>query len=188
MALDITNELIVRKAVADLVGTVAEAGYVIPSARYTSGIESFWASTDPTKLTQEGLETSYIAATWIYTISFIDDFASGCSDKPLYNLTYEMYIFRQYGEMREDESVTPVVFDSKVLVQHNDFIAGWLGIKEAFQRRANIAGLSGAFVTAETQPIVQTEPIANQVICEFIPGVVGFAVRLQETVRLLEVG
>ncbi len=188
MAITAANEKVVRKALAAIVETVPEAGYVIPSARYTSGREDYWASVDQTVDTKDEIETTLIAATWIYPVAFVDDFASGCFDAPLYNLTYEIYFFRQYGLMRADETAFPDVYDKKVLAQHNAFIAAWIGIKGAFQRRADIAGLSADFVESITQPVVQVEPLANQVICEFVPGVVGFAGRLQETVRLRETG
>lgn len=180
-----TDELISRKVLANRVATVAAAGYVIPSARYCSGIEDFWAAADPSKNTQIAIESSLIAATWIYPVSFIDDFASGGADSPLIRIVYEFYQFRQYGLMRDDESVTPDVFDSKVLAQHADFIAGWLGIKAEFQREWVVPGLSNdVYATARTTPIVQTEDIQNQVICEFVPGVVGYAVRHRESLKI----
>jgi len=185
MALDRENELKCRKALADLIATVPEAGYVVPAARYSSGIEDFWAVADPTKDTRNELETSLIAATWVYPLIFSDDFTSGGHDSPLVRFSYEIYLFRQYGLEREDESETPIVFDSKVLKEHNDFIAAWLGIKEAFQREAVIAELDPAvFAERKTGPVVQIENIANQAVCEFVPGAVGYAVRLQETLRL----
>lgn len=186
MSLNEDNELLIREDLANIIGTVNRAGYVIPAARYCSGIEEFWTSTDEDKDTRDEIELSLIAATWIYPITVTDDFSVGiCKEKPLISLVYEIYMFRQYGLMRKDESDTPDVFGSKVLVQHNDFIAGWLGIKEEFQRDANLASLSGTvFVERKTTPVVQIEPIVNQAVCEFVPGAVGFAVRLQETVKL----
>lgn len=185
MSLTSANELIIRKALATTAGTVAEAGYIKPAAQYFSGIEEAWATFDQTKDSRDEIETSLIAATWIYPVNFLDDLTSGGLDSPLVNLRYEFYLFRQYGVIRADESATPDIFDSKVLVQHNDFIAGWLGLKEAFQGNRNIAGLDAEeFATVQTTSLVQIDDIANQVICEFIPGIVGYAVRLQTSVRI----
>lgn len=185
MPLDRDNELNCRKALADIVASVPEAGYVIPAARYTSGSEDFWAVADPSKTGRIDIETALIAATWIYPLIFADDFASGGHDSPLIRLSYEIYIFRQYGLEREDESDAPIVFDSKVLKAHNDFVTAWLGIKQAFQREATIAELDPEeFVERKTTPLIQIENIANQAVCEFVPGAVGYSVRLQETLKL----
>lgn len=184
--MDAATEILVRKHLAAIVATVPEAGYIKPAAQYFSGIEDFWATVDPTKDTQDEVEMSLIAGTWIYPVNFTDDATSGtCDGKPLMNFSYEFYLFVQYGLIRADESETPDVFDKKVLVQHNAFIAAWLGIKQEFQRKANIPGLTG-YAKAETGPVVQIEDIASQAVCEFIPGAVGYAVRLRETVSLLE--
>ena len=187
MSLDRENELLIRKALADIVGSVPEAGYVIPAARYCNGLEDFWASADlDEKNTRDEIDGALIAATWLYPLSFTDDFTAGiCKEKPLVRMVYEIYMFRQYGLMRQDETETPDVFSKKVLVQHNDFVAGWLGVKEAFQREANLGALDDSeYAEQKTTPVVQIEPIGNQVICEFIPGVIGFAVRLQESLKI----
>ena len=181
MPLDLTAELQIREALATTIATVAP--HVIPSARYTSGYESFWSSVDPTKLTQYDIETNPVEAVWLYPIQFDDDFASGFADCPLVSLTYEIYVFYQYGDLRMDESATPDVFDKKVLEQHNKFIETWLGLKEAFQRVASL-GLAG-FTVIDSHPLIQAESIQNQVVCEFVPGVVGFSARLNETIKIL---
>lgn len=190
MAFDTENELIVRKALADMVESVPETGYVIPAARYCSDFNDFWNQAEDGNdfENQKDIETNLIAATWIYPVNFTDDFESGGADSPLMKFDYELYMFRQYGQLREDEDDAADIFSRKVLVQHNLFIAGWLGLKELFQRQANIAGLDvDVFAMARTNPLVQIEAIANRTQCEFIPGVVGFAVRLQETIWIKKV-
>lgn len=183
--LDLTSELLIRKALATTAASVTECGYIKPTAQYFSNVESFWATTDGTKDTRNEIETSLVAATWIYPVNFLDDFTSGGIDSPLINLRYEFYIFRQYAQIRADETDTPDVFDAKVLDQHNKFVAAWLGIKEQLQGIRNIAGLdTNVFVTAQTTSAEQTEDITNQAICEFIPNLVGYAVRLRASVRL----
>lgn len=167
-----------------MVETVPEAGYVIPSARYCNSISDFWAAADQSKDTRDEIETSPISSTWIYPVSFRDDFTSGGADSPLIELHYEIYYFVQYGLMRENEE-TADVFESKTLEQHNKFIAGWLGIKSAFQGKRNIDGLNiDLFITQQTSPLIQTEIIVNSAVCEFIPGLVGHAVRFIEAVKL----
>ena len=185
MALDATTELTIRQALAETAADISEAGYIKPAPQYFSGFREFWAVTDDTIDTQLEVEASLVAGTWIYPVSFADDFTSGGKDSPLVKLRYEFYLFRQYGQMRADESDTPDVFDRKVLAQHNAFIKAFLALKEEFQGDRSIAGIDGdTFVTAYTSSLVQAEPIANQAICEFIPDVVGFAVRLQTDVYL----
>lgn len=186
MAISPENELTVRKALADTIATVPEAGFVQPSPLYCSSIEDFWAVHDPSIDTNDEIDAARIAGCWLYPLQFVDDFSSGCIDSPLVNVTYEAYLFRQYGLEREDENSMPVIFDSEVLLNHNLFVAAWLGIKAAFQGNRNIAGLpDGMFSLAKTTSTVQYAFIQNFAACEFVPGAAGFAVRLQQTVRLL---
>jgi|GEM_PF-4573092 len=187
MPIDRESELHIRAAIAEMIGAVPEVGYVRPAPQYFNTAAAFWAAVEPSISTQKEIEKRPINATWLYPISIRDDPTSGCVDSPLTYLTYEIYTFAQYGEQRENtEDVA--VFENRVLKAHADFVAGWLGIKEQFQRYANIAGLDADFVTAQTQPTVQIEPTGNAMVCEFIPRVVGYAVRQQETVRLKQAG
>lgn len=186
MAFTAENELEVRRHLATMVGNVPSAGYIIPSARYHSGIEDFWASVSSMKTTRDDVERSLIAATWIYPVSFLDIDNTGiCPDKPVIHVTYEFYIFRQYGMERLDESETPDVFDSKVLKQEALFNEAWWGIKAEFQRNANIPGVDG-FITKKTKPVTMPEDASTQAVCEFIPMAVGYALRLRETVEIKE--
>lgn len=178
------QELTIREVLATRINSVSEAGFVRPSAQYFGGREDFWAVVDPDNAGNE-IETSLIAATWIYPVNFVDDITSASAHSPLINLTYEIYHFTQYGQMREDESDTADVFTEKVLKQHANFITAWLGIKEQFQGNITIAELDPTeFVVRQTTPVVQVEDMTTQAICEFIPGVVGYDVRLRETVQI----
>ena len=181
------TELLVREHLADTVGLVPEAGYIKPAAHYFGGIADFWATTDPSKDTQKEIEQTLISATWIYPVNFLDESTGGaCDDKPLMHFDYEFYLFTGYGLLRADETESPDIFGSKVLVQHNKFITAWLGIKEEFQGKRNIPGLTG-YTSAKTSPVVQVEDIASMAECEFIPGAIGYAVRLRERASLLHV-
>ncbi len=188
MAITKDIELTIREALADTLETVTSIGKVIPAAHYFNGREDYWATVDVTKNTQKLIETTPIEACWIYPANFAD--TGGAADSPRISLSYEFYLFKQYGFERETESEIPSVdvFEEKVLKLHNAFIAAWLGIKGEFQRAASIAALSADdFAERKTNPVVQVEDIANQAICEFVPGVIGFAVRLRESVTLREV-
>jgi len=185
MGLDRATELLIRNGLNDMVVAAGDAGYVIPSARYCSDVADYWASRDQTKDTQLEIEMALIDSVWIYPLNFLDDRTAGGADSPRVGLIYEIYIFRGYGLEREDESEFPDIFSSKVLKQHNDFVASWLDIKAAFQRKANMAGMDTAiFAEMQSTPVVQVEPIQNLAVCEFVPGAVGYSVRLQETVNV----
>jgi hypothetical protein len=187
MSLTADNELIIRKALANTIGAVTEAGYVVPSPMFFNDRSDFWQTATP-KTTQEDIETSPIGATWIYPLQPVDDDEQGSDHSPLVNLTYEFYLFRSYAFTRGDENEVPDVFGSKVLAAHNLFTKAWIDIKAAFQGKRNIAGLpDGIFAIAKTQSIVFPEFIQNRVPCLFIPNVLGFAVRMQETVQLMAV-
>jgi hypothetical protein len=193
MSLSAENELIIRRKQAEMIGTITEAGYVIPAPIYFNDRGDFWNTVDPeTTHDQKFLETSPIAACWIYPLLPTDADPAregiGSDHSPLVNLTYEYYLFRSYAFTRADESDTPDLFGSKVLAAHNLFTKAWLDIKAAFQGKRNIAGLpDGVFSFAKTTSIVFPAFIENRVPCVFIPKVLGFAVRMRETVQLMEV-
>jgi len=182
---DDAAEIIVREAIAAQAALVADVGYVTPSPLYFTDRADFWATLAASNNTRDEIDAGIIAGLWIYPLQFVDDFSSGGIDSPLVNLTYEMYLFRQYALEREDEGATPDLFESECLKQHNLFVKGWLGLKSSFQGKRTIAGLDpDIFVTVKTTSLVQNEFIANQAPCEFVPGAVGFAVRLQCTVEI----
>lgn len=188
MSLTAENELIIRRAQAVTIGTVPEAGYVIPAPTFFNDLSDFWQTVDP-KTTRDDIETTPIAGTWIYPIGVEDDADDPWSDhSPLVKLTYEFYLFRSYAFTRGDESETPDVFGSKVLAAHNLFTKAWIDIKAAYQGKRNISGLpADTFSVARTTSLVFPSFIENRVPCQFIPGVLGFAVKMHETVELLEV-
>ncbi len=191
MSLSAEDELIIRRKLAETNGTVAEAGYVIPAPLYFNDRADFWATADP-QTTQKAIETGAIAACWIYPLLPTDADPEreglGSDHSPLVNLTYEMYLFRSYAFTRADETETPDVFGKTVLEAHNLFTKAWLDIKAAYQGKRNIAGLpADTFSVARTTSITFPSFIQNRVQCDFIPQVLGFAVRMRETVQLMEV-
>lgn len=184
MGLEAAQELTIRQALATTIDAIDEAGFVIPAPLYCNGIEEFWGTLDGTAInTKDEIEQGNVAACWIYPLQYSDDLTSSKPDSPLVNFTYEFYLFRQYGLEREDETATPEIFNSQVLKLHNKFVKAWLDIKTAFQGNRSLGLDSGIFVQAITTSIVQPDFIQNQSQCEFVPGVVGFAVKLRETVR-----
>lgn len=185
--LDATQEIIIRESLAATLATVTDAGFIQPSPLYCNDVPGFWATLDDSKDTKDEIDQTIVAACWLYPVLFEDVADAGCLDKPLIRLTYEFYLFRQYGLTREDETATPDIFNSKVLVNHNLFISAWLGIKNALQGRRTMdmtgLGLTG-FSSVHTNSIIQDGDIQNQEICQFVNGIVGFSVRLRETVEL----
>jgi hypothetical protein len=187
MSFTAEHELTIRQALASTVAGVAEAGYVIPAPIFFNDRSDFWQTENPST-SQLAIETTPIAATWVYPLHPVDDPQEGTDHSPELDLTYEFYLFRSYAFTRGDESVTPDVFGSKVLAAHNLFTKAWIGIKAAFQGKRNIAGLpAGMFAVARSTSIVFPEFIENRQPCVFIPGVLGFALKMQETVELMEV-
>lgn len=183
--LDAEQELIIRESLADTLATIPTIGFVQPSPLYCNEVSEFWATFDATNDTKNEIDANALAACWIYPVGFVDVPDAGCLDKPLTQLTYEFYLFRQYGVTREsDRTMSVEIFDTEILANHNDFVAAWLGIKNEFQGKRAIAGLTG-FSLADTTSVVQVDDIQNQAICDFVPGIVGFSVRLRETVNLL---
>ncbi len=176
------HETVIRRQLAEMIANVPEAGFVIPATLYCNDISEFWATLDSAADTADEIEMRNIAATWLYPIRFED---SDQTDSPLVSLTYEFYMFRQFGLEREDENDPVDIFNGQILKLHELFIEGYLGIKAEFQRKANIAGLSSAdFTRRQTTPVVQVENIDDEAFCKFIPGIVGWAVRFEETVEI----
>jgi hypothetical protein len=187
MSLTAENELIIRKGLADTNGGITEAGYVIPAPMFFNDRGDFWSTVNSNNDTQFEIETTPIAATWIYPLQPVDNPEQGSDHSPLVDLTYEFYQFRSYAFTREDESETPDIFGSKVLAAHNLFTKGWVDIKAAFQGKRNMTGLpEDVFAIARTTSVVFPEFIQNRVPCLFIPGVVGFAVKMQEKIQLMD--
>lgn len=191
MSLSAENELIIRRKLAETVATVTEAGFVIPAPIYFNDRPEFWATVDP-QGTQKAIETEPIAACWIYPLLPADADpvreGLGSDHSPLVNLTYEMYLFRSYAFTRADETAMPDIFGKTVLEAHNLFTKAWLDVKAAFQGKRNISGLpADTFSVARTTSMTFPAFIENRVACVFIPQVLGFAIRMRETVQLMEV-
>jgi hypothetical protein len=186
MSLTAENELVVRRALADSVGGVTAAGFAIPAPMFFNDTADFWATVDP-KTTRKDIETTPIAACWLYPLQPVDDPIEGSDHSPLVHLTYEFYLFRSYAYTRSDETETPDIFGSEVLAAHNLFTKAWIEIKAAFQGKRNIAGLpDGVFSVARTTSLVFPDFIVNRGPCLFIPGVLGFSVKMRETAELME--
>lgn len=188
MSITAENELAARQSLAETLATVSKAGSIIPAPIFFVDRADFWAFADPTnKETRINIETASVAAAWIYPYKVVDDADLGSDHSPLLDLTYEIYLFRSYSFLRADEDADPDPFGQTVLAAHNDFTQAWLDIKAALQGNRNMDGLTeGAFALAKTTSVVFPGFIENRVECAFIPNVYGFAVKMQETVQLME--
>lgn len=189
MSLSAENELLIRKALAQTTAAVSEAGYILPAPLYFQGPGDFWATVDP-KTDRKSIETTPIAACWIYPFHPADDKGRelGSDHSPLVNLTYEFYLFRTYDYTRADETETPDAFNKTILDPHNRFTKAWLDIKGAFQGKRNIAGLpDGIFSVAQTTSMTFPNFIENRVQCAFVKKAIGFAIRMRQMVQILEV-
>lgn len=184
-------ELDVRRSLADDIGGITDAGYVIPAPIYFSDRGDFWNMADP-KTTKVAIETAQIAATWIYPLLLAEDPDEGSDHSPLLNLAYEFYIFRGYAFTREDETEPQDDFGKKVLVQHNLFMKSVLNIRNAFLGKRNLAGFDPGqpgsdWAIARTTSVTVPQFLERRGACEFIPQLQGFAARLRETVQLMPV-
>lgn len=178
------EELQIRKALALTIAAIPEAGFVIPAPLYCNDSSDFFATLDNTKDTKDEIELTDIAACWLYPIRFVDDLSSSKPDSPLVKLSYEIYLFRQYGLERVDETATPDVFNSQMLKLHNLFIKAFLDIKSAFQGNRNIGLNTAIFAINQTTSVYQDQFIDNKAVCKFVPGIIGFAATLSQTVKI----
>lgn len=186
MSISPEQEITLRKVLAAKVAEVPEAGYVLPTPNIFAGKSDFWAQCDPTKTSQSDIEKTLINATWIYFLGFVDDPANGHNDAPLVKVTYEFYVFQQYAQIRQDETIVADPVDAKMLKKYNDFVGAVLKLREEFQGTREIAELDQAeFFIKQTTSLIQPEFINNRSVCTFVPGVLGFSVRLRETVNIL---
>lgn len=178
------EELQIREKLSESLNTVTSIGEVIPAPLYCNDASDFYATLDSAKDSKDEIELTPIAACWFYPIGFSDDLTSSKPDSPLVLLDYELYLFRQYGLQRADETETPDVFDSQMLKLHNQFIEAYLGIKSVFQGNRLMGLDTNVFAINQTTSIVHNQDIENKAICKFVPGIVGFAATLRETVKI----
>lgn len=188
MSLSAEDELIIRRSLATDVSDVTEAGYVVPAPIFFSDRADFWNMADPTKNTQVLIETTQIAATWIYPLQLAEDPVEGSDHSPLLNLGYEFYIFRGYAFTRGDETIPQDDFGKTVLAEHNTFMKAVLDIRNKFLGKRNLAGFSSEeWAIHRTTNTVMPQFIENRGACVFIPQIQGFAARLRETIQMMPV-
>ena len=190
MSLTLAQELIIRRALADKIATVAAVGYVIPSPIVFSGKEEFWSTVNGSAVnTQKLIDQSPIKACWISFLGFLDSSQYGCEEEPQIKLSYRLDLFHQYEFTRVDETATPDEFNARLLLSHNEFVGALLDLRSEFLGRRNIAGLDPAeFEVKETTSLVQTENVKNNDFCEYIPGIKGHQIKLQEGLNILLAG
>lgn len=185
------DELLIRKhllgRLVSAIGTTVD--YIIPAARYTDSKSELAYSTVSDNLSYivptdyREVESTMLRACWVYLGSFIDDPALA-PDSPLTTWNYNVYLFSQYDDERQDESPSPDVFLKRTLLSHNTLITALVALKIEFQRRTPIAELpSTVYVQKETFPILPQSDIINRTSCEFVPGIIGHAVMLTIPVK-----
>jgi hypothetical protein len=184
-----TDELLIRKFLGEqrITPEMPSGGRVIPAPIFFNDKEDYWATIESVSYTtQFELETEHIFFCSFYFQDFVD--IQGPPDSPLIGLRYELYVFAQYDLERTDENISPDAFNKKMLKHHNELVKCALDLKEAFQGKLNIGVLDTAeYAVQRTTPLVQNQFLANKEQCVFVPGVMGHAVRFQETVQIQKI-
>lgn len=178
------NESLIRIRLDDMIRPRMGSGKTLLSPLFYNDASEYWRSNSEVDYTtQDQLETSTIKAAWVLFSGFTDD-PTTPAHSPLITLNYQLYLFEQYDSMREDESsIDPEFVDQRQLKVYNDFIATILRLKAAFQGERVIPGLPD-FTVKETLPLTIIESIQERVECIYIPGVIGFSIRLGIPVRI----
>lgn len=178
------DEKIVRKHICEqiIAPSMPTGSRIIPAPIYFNDKEDYWKTNEAVSYnTQDDIEGAHIMFCCVYFVNFVD--LEGPADSPLIGVLYEMHLFSQYETERSDENISPDAFNKKMLLKHNEFIDCILDLKEAFQGRRNIPGLSG-YAVSRTTSLVQSERVQNKVATEFVPGISGHLAKFQETVQL----
>jgi len=181
------NELTIRRALAEKVALVPEAGAVIPAPVFFRDTADFWAQINSLAVnTQKAIETSNPAFCCISLLKRVDSTKEGCADNPFIRLTYNFYFFRGYAEQREDESVNPDEFLKRNLKSYNTFVKAVLDCWTQFLGTQNIPSLPGGYEGNSTS-LTQPEFIDELQRCRYIrkDAPEGHAVNLQSVIEVL---
>jgi hypothetical protein len=186
MSLTAEIELAIRKAIAEKIANVADAGYVIPAPLYFADRADFFATVNPL-VTQKLIETTPVAFCCLSLLKFGDSRAEGCADEPLVRLTYNLYFFREYGFERADESLTPDEFLKKNLKSYNAFIKAILDARIEFLGLQYLvsAELPENFDVKSNSLVQEDEFIEENDKCRYVPKVKGHSVDMQATIQVL---
>src|SRR5690349_3257163 len=110
------ENLVIVKHLAEKCGAVAECGFIIPAPIHFAGKEDFLAQIPNVALnTQKLIETAEIAFCSISYLRFEDLDAEAAET----DFTFGIYLFRQYGLERLDQSLTPDAFLKKMLKSYH---------------------------------------------------------------------
>lgn len=187
-----TDEIQIRKFLAEKIDTATEVPRICPAPIYFAGKEDYWATIDTISLTtQREIETTAIRFAWVYLKNFRDDPLSP-QDSPFRTLVYEIGLFSEYNETRADENLTPDAFNRLMLDEHNKFLKDYLGLITEFTGPRHMAWAGSGlpvlapadFVIQRTNNLIQVGDIAEKLDCDFIPGVQGHQVRFNENVTI----
>lgn len=177
------DELVLREKMAvNASGLASLSGIKVnPASLLLNDASDFWATFDQSVNTKDEIDQNLIAALWIYPIDFIpaDD-----TDSPIIDFPYEHYLFVQYGVGRADEAEDATLFNSQRLAQEDKFYAAWLELMSLYRGRANIDGLpDGKYAVMKSSSMQTNGEIERFANCDFVRGIVGFSVRMRETVK-----
>lgn len=181
------DELAIRKALANKIAIVPEAGAIIPAPVFFADRSDFWAQINSLAIiAQKQIETTNLAFCCISLLKRVDSIKEGCSDNPFIRLTYNFHFFRGYAEERSDESITPDEFLRRNLKSYNTFVRAVLDCWTQFLGVQAISGLPDG-VEANSNSLEQAEFIDELGKCRYIRrgDVEGHSVNLQSVVEVL---
>ena len=93
MSLASENEIAIRRALANKIAFVPEAGAVIPAPVFFADRSDFWAQINALSVnTQKLIETTNLAFCCISLLKRVDSVSEGCADNPFVRLTYNFYL------------------------------------------------------------------------------------------------
>src|SRR6185369_10958880 len=178
MSLTSEIELSIRKALAEKMANVTDAGHIIPTPVFFVEKADFFATVNPLS-TQDLIEETPAVFCCISLLKFEDSVKEGCADEPLVRLTYNFYFFRQYDLERADETNAPDDFLKKNLKSYNLFIKALLDARVEFLGVQNL--ISADFpdnFDIKTNRLVQEEFMVEKGKCQYIPRIFGHSVNL----------
>ena len=185
MNFEAEHEILIRKALAEKIALVPEAGFVVPSPIFFNDKADFWAQINSLSVnTRKKIDQTNLAFCCISLFKRVDSTREGCGDSPFIRLTYNFHFFRGYTNEREDESDLPDEFLVRTLKTYNLFIKAVMDVWTQFLGLQNIPEL-GTGIEGNSNSLTQPEFIEEKRPCRYIPGVAGHSVDLQSVIEIL---
>lgn len=183
MSLWIGDILTISQVLSQKLEQVFTLDWVFPSPLDFKDKADFWACISQTHDTQREIETDLIRAAWISYLRFEDSDRN--VEAPVKTLFFEFTVFHEHSFERLDESLTPDVFNKRILKTDKEHLETIFELQAIFQGTNPLAALEDRFAVIEMISLAQNEFTLRREPCAFIDaGAEGTQTRLECQVKV----